>query len=227
MLKVFIGFDPKETLPFHVLANSIRRHSSKPIAVIPIDIRNLKEFFNRPISSNQSNEFSITRFLVPYLSDFDGISVFMDCDMLVRFDMNQLLTLDFDDYDLALVKHDYTPRRSVKYLGAVQEAYPKKNWSSFVVWNCASKSARHLTLEYVLEASPKQLHRFEHIPEEKIYDLGIDYNFLVEEYDSQDKKPKVIHWTNGGPYFNDFKDADFAEEWLLEMELTTHVKQWE
>jgi hypothetical protein len=127
MIKVLIGYDPAETVAYHVLCHSILRQCSQPVCFIPINKQNIPEFTRG--MEDGATEFSFSRFLTPYLSGYTGQSIFLDCDMLVRCDISDI----FDDCDLShdvfVVKHDYTPKDKVKFLGNEQHSYPKKNWS--------------------------------------------------------------------------------------------------
>ena len=218
VLKVFIGYDPVESVAWHVMAHSILSRSSIPVALIPVNLTNLKGIYDRPRDAKQSNEFSFTRFLTPYLSDYSGYAVFFDCDMMLRTDIAEILQAVERDPGKAVyvVKHDYEPRDDVKYLNTVQYKYPRKNWSSVVLWDCAHPANRVVTDTYVSEASAMQLHRFQWLDDTEIGDLDIRWNWLVGEYLEPPSDVRNVHWTVGGPYFEEYRNADFAEEWFAE-----------
>ena len=225
MLRVFIGYDEVESVAYHVLAHSIMRHASEPVGVYPIALNNLKKWYWRKRDPKQSNDFSFSRFLVPFLSGFNGLSLFMDCDMLVRGDITGIVppSEDFLLRDsIACVKHDYTPKDDIKYLGNRQHKYEKKNWSSVMLFN--NKNCGALSPEYVNEASGLQLHQFKWTTENKIYPLGLEWNWLVGEYDHLNDA-KIVHYTVGGPWFDEYSDCDYAEEWFHEFELMNHTRQ--
>jgi len=225
--KVFIGFDPIESVAWHTMAHSVLRQSTIPLALIPVNLKNLKSLYWRETDYRQSNEFSFSRFLVPYLSDYEGYSLFFDCDMLVRTDIRELFKAAQDNPDMAVhvVKHDYEPRTEVKYLNNLQYKYPRKNWSSVVVWNCAHPSNRVVTPEYVNSASPTDLHRFNWLEDKHIGELNIRWNWLVGEYEDPPSDVKNVHWTIGGPYFNEYRNADFSEEWFTEHKRINYCAQ--
>jgi lipopolysaccharide biosynthesis glycosyltransferase len=229
LTKVFIGYDGVESTAWHTVAHSIMEKSKTPLALIPINIKNLKTIHNRELDSKQSNEFSFTRFLVPYLCDYEGMAIFMDSDMLLRVDINEVFDEINNEKDKAVyvVKHSYEPRDDVKYLGTVQYAYPRKNWSSFVVWNCAHPKNKKLTRDYVNTASGLELHRFTWLDDNEIGELGVTWNWLVGEYTSPPDDVKNVHWTIGGPYFKEYKDADFSQEWFETNERMNFCKQRE
>jgi hypothetical protein len=218
VIKIFIGYDPVESVAWHTMVSSIYRQSSRPVAIVPLNLGNLKGIFNRPRDPKQSNEFSFSRFLVPYLCNYEGIGIFFDCDQLLRTDIAEILNVIDQQPAKAIyvVKHTYEPRNDVKYLNTVQYRYPRKNWSSVVLWNCAHVKNRVVTPEFVNTADALALHRFTWLDDLEIGELDIRWNWLVGEYDDPPNDVKNVHWTVGGPYFREYASADFAEEWRLE-----------
>jgi hypothetical protein len=216
VIKIFIGYDEVESVAWHTMAASIYRHSSRPVALVPINLANLKGIYKRPRDPRQSNEFSFSRFLVPYLCNYQGIGIFFDCDMLLRTDITEMLSVLDEQPGKAVyvVKHSYEPRDGVKYLNTVQYKYPRKNWSSVVLWNCEHPANRMVTPEWVNTTEPLNLHRFTWLKDEDIGELDIRWNWLVGEYDEPPHDVKNVHWTVGGPYFNEYQNADFAGEWF-------------
>ena len=136
-VRIFIGFDPRESIAYHVLSHSIIRRTSVPVAITPLSLAALKDVFDRPRDPRQSTDFAFTRFLVPYLCDYAGWALFLDCDMLLRRDLGDLWALRDDRYAVMVVKHDYTPSTGVKFLGQQQTSYARKNWSSVMLFNTA------------------------------------------------------------------------------------------
>jgi hypothetical protein len=222
LLFLGIGFDQVESTAWHTLVHSILSRSSKPIAVIPIKQSTLRGIYTRERDPKQSNEFSFTRFLLPYLCQFQGWSVFMDCDMLVRTDIDELFQLADDRYAVQVVKHDYSPANQIKYLGTVQYTYPKKNWSSVMLFN--NERCRMLTPDYVNQAPGLDLHQFKWLQDDGLIgDLPLSWNWLVGEYPAgyqgiEANQVKNAHFTVGGPYFVEYARAniDFAAEWFSE-----------
>jgi hypothetical protein len=227
LLRVFIGYDPVETVAWHTFAHSILRQSSIPVALVPVNLRNLGGIYTRARDPKQSNEFSFTRFLVPHLSGYSGLSVFFDCDMLLRCDIAELLEVPKQEPGKAVyvVKHDYQPRDDIKYLNTVQYRYPRKNWSSVVLWDCGHAANRSVTPEYVNTTEALNLHRFLWLRDEEIGELNVRWNWLVGEYDEPPADVKNVHWTVGGPYFSEFSKSDFAGEWFAERERINYVLQ--
>lgn len=220
VLRIFIGYDPVESVAWHTMAHSILSRSSVPVAIVPVNIANLKSVYVRERDPKQSNEFSFTRFLVPYLSGYEGLAAFFDCDMMLRTDVAELFEHARRDPSKAVhvVKHDYEPRDDIKYLNTVQYRYPRKNWSSVVLWNCGHPSNRAVTPEFVNTASAMELHRFQWLKDEEIGSLDVRWNWLVGEYADPPTDVHNVHWTVGGPYFHEYKNADFAKEWFAEHE---------
>jgi lipopolysaccharide biosynthesis glycosyltransferase len=227
VIKIFIGFDPVESTAWHTLVHSILRQSSRPVAFIPINIANIKNIFNRSRDIKQSNEFSFSRFLVPHLAGYEGHALFMDCDMLVRTDICEIFDVTRSEPDKAIyvVKHDYEPKNDVKFLNTIQYKYPRKNWSSVVLWNCGHPANRIVTPEFVNKSTAMDLHRFTWLENEQIGSLDVRWNWLVGEYDTPPQDVKNLHWTIGGPYFEEFRSTDYSEEWFSENKKMNFCKQ--
>ena len=223
MLNVYIGFDPKETVAYHVLAHSILRRSSIPVSIAPLMQSQLKDVYTRGRGPTEWTEFSLTHFLVHSLSGYAGWSLFMDCDMLCRTDIAGLLDYTDRCADKAVLvcQHDYTPKTDRKFLGQVQTKYPRKNWSSIMLFN--NTRCRALTAEYVNSASGLDLHRFNWTDDAQIGELPLEWNWLVGEY-ANSPAAKIVHFTLGGPYFADYRDCDYADEWRDELRLMTYVE---
>ena len=203
-MRVFIGYDSREIAAYQICAYSIIRNASEPVSITPLNIRQIAGFTNT--SYKASTQFAFTRFLVPYLSDYEGTSLFMDCDMLVRSDIAKLFSLA-DKSDVMCVKHDYTPSTEEKFLGAEQTQYEHKNWSSVMLFNNAK--CKILTKHYVNTSSGLHLHQFEWA--KKVGKLPKSWNHLVGEYDQSEAD--IVHFTLGGPYFKEYEHCEYADEW--------------
>lgn len=215
LLRIFIGVDARESIAFSVLAHSIARRASRPVAIVPLYRQALAHVHSRPRGATESTDFAFTRFLVPYLSGYEGHSIFMDCDMLCLADIGDVfLHVLANPYKAVYVcQHDYTPKTTTKFLGQPQTAYPRKNWSSFMVFDNAR--CRALTPEYVNTASGLELHRFLWTTDDQIGALPLTWNHLVGEYPA-DESAHVLHYTLGGPWFPDTVDCDQAARWTRE-----------
>lgn len=206
MLRIFIGWDSRFPEPADVLRYSLLKHST-----IPLDIRYLKldELkLKRQRDPLASTEFTYSRFLVPHLCGFEGKAIFMDNDMLCFADVKQLDDLPMEDYALRVVKHDYRPTAAKKMYGCPQTSYPRKNWSSLMIMNCARLK---LWSKQVVETQTgAYLHRFQDISDEAIGDIPAGWN----ELDRMDGQTKLIHYTGGGPWFDDYLDHPHAGIWF-------------
>jgi hypothetical protein len=227
VLKIFIGYDPVESIAWHTMAHSILERSSRPVAIVPLNNVNLRSIYTRPKDPKQSNEFSFTRFLAPYLCGYAGYAAYFDCDQLLRTDVSELFTIASARPEKAVhvVQHDYEPKDEIKYLNTAQYRYPRKNWSSVVLWNCGHPANRVVTPEFVNTASAMELHRFLWLDDSQIGAIDVRWNWLVGEYADPPSDVKNVHWTVGGPYFHEYRTSDFSEEWFAEAQRMAYCKQ--
>ena len=220
-IPVFVGYDPREAIAYHVCTNSIIRNASAPVAIIPVALNLFTDY--KETHGDNSNHFVYTRFLVPYLMDFRGRAIFIDGDMVVRGDIIELYESLKTAHDVAVVKHDYKTRMPVKYMGAPNEDYPRKNWSSVIVWDCQSFPNRRLTPDFVQRQPGSFLHRFSWIDDDRIGELPPEWNWLPDEY-GPNPDAKLLHYTLGTPCFDEFHDTPQGEEWHHERTLTNHCE---
>lgn len=212
--QVFIGYDNREAAAFSVLAHSINARASMPVTVAPLMLSQLENVFTRPREPLQSTDFSFSRFLTPYLAGYRGWALFMDCDMVMLEDIAALWALRDDRYAVMCVQHNHVPKEDKKFLGEVQTKYDYKNWSSVMLFNCAKCTA--LTPDYVNAATGLQLHQFKWLEgDHLIGDLPSKWNHLVGYNEPRDDAA-LVHYTIGGPYFDDYRDCEYAEEWFAE-----------
>lgn len=220
-LKIFVGYDPREDLAYEVCRHSILKHATFPVEVIPIKQGDLRKagLYWRTRDPTESTQFSFSRFLTPFLAGFEGWAMFVDCDFLYTVDIRELAELIDDKYAIMCVKHDYKPKSTTKMDGAVQTTYPRKNWSSMVLYNCGHPKNRVLTPSVVNSQSGAFLHRFTWLDDNDIGSIPYTWNFLVGHNEIDDKElPKAIHYTMGGPWFEAWKDCQFADLWLQEVD---------
>lgn len=222
IIPVFVGYDPREAIAFHTCVNSIIRHATQPVAIHPVALNLFKEYTET--HTDGSNHFIYTRFLVPYLMHWQGWAIFIDGDMIVRDDIAKLWNQRESDKDVMVVKHDYKTRMPVKYLGSKNEDYPRKNWSSVILWNCGSFPNRKLTPEFVQQSTGSFLHRFSWIDDQRIGELPPEWNWLPDEY-GPNANAKLLHYTLGTPCFHEFADTPQAEEWHRERLFTEYCQQ--
>ena len=192
-----------------------------PVTIAPLALPHLNGILKRERHPLQSTDFSFSRFLVPYLSDYEGHSIFMDCDMLVLDDIAALWDLRDSAYALQVVKHDHRPRETMKFLRQTQTAYEKKNWSSVMLFN--NEKCAALTPEYVSTASGLDLHQFKWLGgDEHIGELPHRWNHLVD-YDHPSREVSLAHYTLGGPYFPEYVNCEYSSEWRSEREAMLHA----
>lgn len=223
-VRVYIGYDPREAVAFHVLAHSIIKRSSLPVQITPVALGNLDHVMTRERDALQSTDFSFSRFLTPYLANYEGWSIFMDCDILCLDDIANLWALRDEQWSVMCTKHDHEPAEDTKFLGAVQTKYVKKNWSSVMMFNNAKCTA--LTPDYVNTASGLQLHRFEWLGNDALIGaIPLAWNHLVGYSAMPAGGISMLHYTEGGPYFDDYRDTEFATEWFAERDEMLAVGQ--
>ena len=215
----FIGYDSKEDIAYRVCKQSLIDKSSIDLTVNSLKIYELiaQNIYSRGIDPLASTEFTYTRFLVPHLMNYQGWAVFCDCDFIFFQDVAKLFENISDDKAVYCVKHDYTPKEKHKMDGQQQTIYPRKNWSSFIVFNCAHPSNRKLNLEVVNSEPGSFLHQFKWLKDDEIGSLDERWNWL-EGWTSNhnNEKPFAVHYTRGGPWFDEWQDVEFAKEWLEE-----------
>jgi len=221
-IPIFIGYDPREAIAYHTCANSIIRQASQPVAIIPLALNLFNDYTET--HTDGSNHFIYSRFLVPHLMGYQGHAIFIDGDMIVRGDIVELWELANPYMDVQVVKHNYKTCMPVKYLGAKNEDYPRKNWSSVILWNCNSWTNRRLTPEWIENATGAELHRFTWIPDDRIGELPTEWNWLPDEYGAN-TSAKLLHYTLGTPCFHEFATTPQADEWHREHMLTDYCLQ--
>lgn len=213
-LRVFIGFDSKEPAAWHVAAYSLARHASRPVSITPLMQSSLRStgLYTRERGQTEATEFSLTRFLCPSLCDYQGYALFLDCDVLVQADVWDLLLYPLVDPNRAVycVQHDYIPKALTKFDGHEQTKYPRKNWSSVLLFR--NDRCTNLTPEYVNQASGLQLHRFQWTTDDQIGALPAGWNHLVGEY-APKPDAQILHYTNGTPCFSDYATGEHADRW--------------
>lgn len=228
VLNVYIGYDPREREAFEVCQKSIVRHISTAVHIVPLTLARLRHAGlyrrdhetvagqDRDIISDapMSTEFAISRFLTPILAQ-TGYALFMDCDMLVRADLAELFALADPRYAVQVVKHDHKPAEDLKMDGQLQTTYARKNWSSAMLWNCDHPGARDLTLRMVNTWPGRRLHAFRWLKDHEIGELPAAWNWLEGTSDPA-IEPKIVHYTRGGPWLQNWRHVAYADEWLAE-----------
>lgn len=211
MIRVFIGYDETEAIAYHVCAESIIRYAKEPVEIIPLAKNMLKNICN-DTKRDGSNSFIYSRFFVPLLCNFDGYAIWLDGDMLLNADIADLWRLRSGQHAVSVVKHEYKTQHTHKYRGAENRHYPRKNWSSVIVWNCAHPSNRKLTPKYIEDHDGEHLHRFGWLDDNEINALPRYWNWLVREF-PENARAKLWHYTIGIPAFTDYQEGHNSDEW--------------
>jgi hypothetical protein len=213
MLRVAIGYDSRESIAYHVLTQSIIDQTTAPVAITPLTALSLQGFDGQ---RDGTNGFIYSRFLVPELMRFEGWAIYLDSDMLLRADLSDLWSLRDESKAVMVVKHDYHTTHRRKLIGTPMECsngdYPRKNWSSMVLWNCGHPANRHLTREFVANNPGSVLHRFAWLPDDFIGEIDPEWNWLVGEYPLE-AEAKLVHFTYGAPCFRHYSRCDYSGEW--------------
>lgn len=215
---VYIGYDSREKIAFNVCVNSILCNTASPTKIVihPLKLDELKSknIYYRPDDPLSSTEFTFSRFLVPYLQNYKGNALFCDCDFLFTKDIIDLFALSDQSKAVQCCKHNYTPKSTHKMEGATQHLYPRKNWSSLILYNCDHISNKALTRELVNTQTGQYLHRFNWLKDEEIGELPHTWNWLVGWYkEPKDGKPNAIHFTEGGPWHQGYENCEYADVW--------------
>lgn len=207
-IPIYVGFDQREAVAYHTFCQSVLDHASVPVKFIPLVAKTL-QFDGR---RDGSNDFIYSRFLVPWLQRWQGWALFADGDMVCKADIAELWDLRDQTKAVMVCKHDYKTKAATKYLGNKNEDYPRKNWSSVILWNCGSFPNLKLEPEYVSKATGAHLHRFQWLQDERIGELPLEWNWLETEY-APNPKAKLIHYTLGTPCFPEYSETDTSNEW--------------
>lgn len=227
MLRIFIGWDQREPIAYEVAKFSLERRASIPVDVRPIKLQDLidRGVYTRAVDPLATTEFTYSRFFTPYLAGFEGWAVFVDCDFLFLGDVADLTKYSDPAKAVYCVHHDYKPKETVKMDGKPQTTYPRKNWSSFMLFNCGHPSTRKLTPEVVNRETGAYLHRMQWAADNEIGEIPYTWNFLEGGYDKfATGMPNAVHFTRGGPWFENWQNVDYGDLWLAEEKELKRVK---
>ena len=217
--RIYIGWDSREPEAYDVAKFSLERRASIPVSVIPIKVDDLRArgLYRRDKDPLASTEFTYSRFLTPALAGFSGWALFCDSDFLWLGDIAGLIEYTRTPKAVFCVQHDYRPSDTVKMDGAVQTAYPRKNWSSLMLFNCEHPSVRGLTPDVVNRETGAYLHRMQWVADDDIGALPVEWNWL-EGWNKKPEHgtPKAVHFTRGGPWFENWQNVDYGDLWRAE-----------
>jgi lipopolysaccharide biosynthesis glycosyltransferase len=210
MIRITVGYDEREAVAYHTFCQSVLEKASQPVSFTPLVLPALPGYTEQ--HRDGSNAFIYSRFLTPFLFGFEGWAIFADGDMICREDINRLWVLRDESKAVMCAKHDYKTKAQDKYLGNKNQDYPRKNWSSLVLWNCGHPANHILTPQFVQQETGTFLHRFSWLEDEQVGELPKEWNWLTTEYpDNYDAK--LLHYTLGTPCFEDYWSSEMADEW--------------
>jgi lipopolysaccharide biosynthesis glycosyltransferase len=210
IINLVVGFDQREAVAYHVFCQSVMDRSSLPVRFLPLGPA-LQSFYTET-HGDGSNQFIYTRFLTPFLMGYEGWAIFADGDMVMLDDPAKLWALRDPEKAVQVVQHDYQTIANIKYLGNVNQNYPRKNWSSVVLWNCGHPANRILTPEFVQDKPGSYLHRFSWLKDEDIGEISKSWNWLAMEY-PDNPQAALVHYTLGTPCFKDFRQSAMSTHW--------------
>ena len=210
IVDIVVGFDQRESVAYHTFAQSVIENSTIPVRFLPLSMSFLSNY--KEVHKDGSNDFIYSRFLVPYMMNFKGWAIYADGDMVCLEDIKKLWNLRDNKYAVQVVKHDYKTKITEKYWGNKNEDYPRKNWSSLILWNCEHVSHKVLTPDFIQNQSGAFLHRFSWIKDEEIGSLDKEWNWLAMEYEEKESI-KLIHYTIGTPCFKEYEKTSLSSYW--------------
>lgn len=222
-MKLFIGYDDREKLAYDVAVKTLgdvsqlrptplhtERLAASGLLRRTVDHRGQK--YDLPSNAPCSTDFAISRFLTPLLAQ-SGWALFVDCDVLFLADPMELMALADPTKAVMVVRHEHREAGGTKMDGQQQTYYARKNWSSVMLFNCDHPAMRRLSLQDVNERPGRDLHAFYWLHDSEIGALPPEWNWLVN-VEEKPLRPKIAHFTNGGPWFPTWKGAPHDELWL-------------
>lgn len=226
MNHIYIGHDSRERDAYQACAASLLAHARAPLSITPISSRTLGALYKRPESRRgaqlfdeisqapMATEFALARFFVPFLHE-TGWAVFCDGDFLFRAPVDDLLAMRHNEYAVMVVKHDHSPGEQFKMDGQAQTVYPRKNWSSLMLFNCDHPANRSLDLARLNTSRGLGLHQFDWLPDSAIGSLPFEWNWLEGSYSHivLPGGPKAVHFTRGIPSMPGYENVPYADEW--------------
>lgn len=231
-MKVYIGYDAAEQPAVELALSTLDAVSGgccEAVMLVQTDLR-ARGLYTRPEETRDgqrfdvrsqapcSTAFSLTRFLVPIVH-LSGYALFTDCDMVFREDPRELLARAKalqPGKAVWVVKHNHAGNEGTKMCGLAQTQYPRKNWSSVVLWNCDHPANRRLTLDDVNHRPGSWLHQFGWLEDDEIGELDPRWNQLIGVQPDKSIRPDegILHYTLGGPWFKDWQPKPFDDLWL-------------
>ena len=212
-IPIFVGFDARESIAYHVFCQSVLAHTKANVAFYPIS----------GAQRDGSNSFIYERFKAAQRMGFHGRAIYADSDMLFRTDVAELYEIASDHFDVMVCPHDYRTKFPVKYWGRPNHDYPRKNWSSLMLINCNAASWQRIDVD---KMSGQELHRFEFVDEKRVGILPLEWNWLAGEYD-YNPNAKNVHFTLGIPPLWDYsvESIGYVAEWWRTYSAVTRASE--
>ena len=201
MLNVFIGFDERQRVSFTTLASSIYEHSSRPVSITPLILRTL------PITRRGLTPFTFSRFLVPWLCNFQGQAIFMDADMLLLSDIHDAFEDQTNDHALSVVK-----------------SIAKFEQTSFMAINCGHPANKILSPDYIQNTNQNLL-TLEWLNEDQVGTLDSKWNQLIG-YEEVSTQSGNLHYTMGIPAYEETSTCEHGHFWSAQLKLAISSAPW-
>jgi hypothetical protein len=208
VIRIFVGYDPREAIGYPVFCSSVMARTDEAVSFTPVRGEKTPE---------SSTSFNYGRFDVAEQCGYRGWAIWAECDMLARADIAELWAMRRIDYDVMVVKHDYRTRHPVKFLGQKNEDYPRKNWSSLMLINCAGAAWQRM--RHHKGWTGPELHRLAFLNDARIGALAPEWNHLVGEY-APNPQARIAHFTIGLPCWQPYDAWEFGGEWAEELAAT-------
>jgi lipopolysaccharide biosynthesis glycosyltransferase len=223
---IYVGYDSRESVAYHVFCQSVISNSTVCVAFHPLVLKALREQYVET-HDDGSNAFVYSRFLVPHLMGYQGWAIFADGDMVCLGDIASLWALRDETKAVMVAKHNYQTKENRKYIGSSMETvntnYPRKNWSSVILWNCAHPKNAILTPGYVMDSPGKTLHRFEHLTDDEIGELPKTWNWMPQEQGANNEA-RLLHYSLGVPGIKHYENGPQSHHWFEALEQANHIQ---
>lgn len=211
MINIWIGYDDQFKENRLVQEKSILDKTKRyRVSINYLKLTDLKPILYRERCPKQSTDSAFTRWLVPHLQNYKGWALYMDSDMMVRKDLSDLWDMRDDTKTVQVVKHNSKYYQTTKFNNNIQIDYERKNWSSLILFNCEKCTA--LSLDYINTTPGLNLHKFSWTQDNEIGELPLEWNYLVGINKKLDAA--IVHWTLGGPWFDEYSNSEYSKEWL-------------
>jgi lipopolysaccharide biosynthesis glycosyltransferase len=209
-VRVFIGSGEASLLERKTLIYSLRKNSKRPLEIWVMNgthnaiERNDAPPFLAPLSLEMKyrnvTEFSLYRYLIPQMCDYQGRAIYLDSDMICLGDIGELFETPMDDVDFRAVKE-----------------YGNSMWAtSVMLFNCGRCRFELETIFDEIDAgrySYSDFSRFAgHFLQQRPYAIA-ELDPVWNEFDRFDSNTKLIHYTDLSRQPWKFPNHPFGELW--------------